>query len=355
MGGDALRRAGADVVVDCYKAGAAMGFTELLRPLRKILVALAEMKRHLAEWRPDLLVLVDYPDFNMRLARAAHRLGIPVYWYIPPKVWAWRSGRVKLLARYVNRIGAIFPFEIEFYARRGIQAVDYHGHPVADAVREITGEPTRIREQLGASPSDRLIALLPGSRRFEVEKVMVPMLQAAAGIARDDASVRFVVSVAPSIDRGLVDSRIRQTAVGFEQRVTVTTIPSVQVMQVCEAGMLKSGTCNLEAAFLGLPFVSTYSGSWFANLLVGMLVPLKEFSPVNIVRPGTVKEVMQVNLDPKLLEAEVRALLYDQQRRASVLNGLKAVSESLVPGRDGESVAQQVAQSIRDVVMSRHV
>ncbi len=320
MAGAATQQAGAELVIDCYRKGATMGFSELVRSAGSIFTSFSAMKRLIVEWRPDVLVLVDYPDFNLRLARVAHEHGVRVLYYAPPKVWAWRASRVKKIAAYVDRVAAIFPFEKEFYATRGYTPVTYVGHPLGDRLSNV------ILDQ----PRNDTLLLLPGSRKFEVERILPPALRVWVRLRRDHPTLKTRVVLAPNMPidwvKGVAGSVVEKTLL---EEIEWTTEEALTEMTRARVGILKSGTCNLEGAIAGLPFVSVYSGSWFSNLLVSLFVSLEEYSPVNIMRSGTVREVMQVNIDVRALEAEVRRLLDDGEYRARVESGLSEVRASL--------------------------
>jgi lipid-A-disaccharide synthase len=297
-----------------------MGFSELVRSAGSIFSSFSAMKRLVVEWRPDVLILVDYPDFNLRLARVAHEHGVRVLYYAPPKVWAWRANRVKKIAAYVDRVAAIFPFEKDFYAKRGYTHVTYVGHPLTDRLASV---------QLDQPRNDTLL-LLPGSRRFEVECILPPALRVWMRLRRGHPTLKTRVVLAPNMSIEWVKGVARPIVEGaLLDEIEWTTADALTEMTHARVGILKSGTCNLEGAIAGLPFVSVYSGSWFSNLLVSLFVSLEEYSPVNIMRSGTVREVMQVNIDVEALAAEVRKLLDEGVYRAQVERGLAEVRASL--------------------------
>lgn len=346
MGGRDCRDAGADILVDSYQRGAAMGFSELLRSARGIFHSFSEMKALLATWKPHLLIVVDYPDFNLRLARYAKKLDIPVLYFIPPKVWAWRQWRVNAIKRYVDVVAAIFPFEKAFYADRGYTAVRYVGHPLADTIREeYTGE------------REHSILMLPGSRKFEVTTIFPAMLRVFERIASRDSKLTGVVLAAPNMKtealQAVAQKEISSTIYSKIRWSSGDPIPEMQRAQV---GILKSGTCNLEGAIAGIPFVSVYSTSRLSKMIIDTLVPLTEYSPVNIIRSGTVREVMDVPLDESAIEREVEALLNDRSYREKVLTGLKEVRTGLHASDDrGERVhvADRVARVATEMLQKR--
>jgi lipid-A-disaccharide synthase len=318
-----------------------MGFAELIRSIGSIFSSFSAMKELLVGWRPHLLILVDYPDFNLRLARFAHSRGVRVLYYIPPKVWAWRAGRIRQLAAYVDHIAAIFPFEREFYKARGYSALSYVGHPLIDRCSELRLAPAR----------DETLLILPGSRTFEVERILPPSLRVLRRLQESYPNLKGKVIVAPNMSI----EWIRGVAAGVLGAREVDQIEwsredALAAMGRARVGLLKSGTCNLEGALAGLPFISLYSGSWFSNLLVSLFVPLKEYSPVNIMRSGTVREFMQVRINEEALERELRKLVAEGEERSRVELALTEVRARLsevdwnqVGAEGGTDVAGRVA------------
>jgi len=324
MAGARSAEAGAVLDVDCYKAGAGMGFFELFRSGGKVLSSFRKLSSLCESWRPDLLIVVDYPDFNLRLAKVAKRCGVPVLYYIPPKVWAWRSGRVKQIRRYVDRIAAIFPFEPAFYAKHGFSQVSYVGHPLSE---RMTGAERGTDD---CAERQNSLLLLPGSRSFEVERLLVSMLKAYELLAVRHPELRPVVVLAPNIDpawvKGLIGSRVSASTLNL---VEWSHDDALTAMYRARVGVLKSGTCNLEGAIASLPFVCVYSGTLLAKMIVSTFVALKEYSPVNIIRPSTVKELMQTDLSPEDVAREVERILDATESRSAILHGLSEVSRSL--------------------------
>jgi lipid-A-disaccharide synthase len=352
MAGKSCREAGVEVDVDCYRAGAGMGFFELFRSGGKILSSFRTLKDLLVSWKPDLLIVVDYPDFNLRLAKVAKRLGVKVLYFIPPKVWAWRSSRVRTIRRVVDQIAAIFPFERNFYEKHGYSQVTYVGNPLAD----LQAPPAE------AQPRDNSILLLPGSRRFEVERMLVPMLRACEILQRRGSVLKPVVLLAPNISVDWVKSVIGdRVASQLLEQVRWSFEEPLTEMRRARVGVLKSGTCNLEGAIAGLPFVCVYSGTWFAKIVIKTFVNLKEYSPVNIVRSQTVREVMQVRLSPDDVVTALEPIMVDGPVRSQVIDRLRQVAQSLSPA-DSEgsgahadsSVSKRVVRCIMQMLGASH-
>lgn len=321
MAGQACEQAGATLEVNCYKDGSTMGFLELLRSFSKIKRSFKVMKSLLHSWNPDVLLLVDYPDFNLRLAKYAKSLGIKVVYYIPPKIWVWRSGRIRRIKQYVDRVAAIFPFEERFYHERGYSNLAFVGHPVAE-------HKMPSREEIG-NDRTRKILIMPGSRRFEVEKIAVPALQAVEELGAQGIMLKPVMLLAPTIDKDWVCSILKNHVnPSLCDSIEWSTDEPLSVMAASYIGILKSGTCNLEAAVARLPFVCVYSGSWLAKLLVSLLIRLREFSPVNIIQPKTVPEIMQTKLSSTDIAVQLQAMLKHEAYQ-EVVQRLERVSELL--------------------------
>ncbi len=350
MAGRACAAAGVELDVDCYTAGSTMGFVELLRSAGSLARSFSVMKNLLRTWMPDVLILVDYPGFNLRLAKIARQCGVRVLYYIPPKVWAWKAWRVAEIKRYVDHVAAIFPFEPGFFGARGYSSVTYVGHPLADVAAE-PSDPNRRPLSL---------LLLPGSRRFEVQRLLPPLLRVFARLKCSHPELKGVVLVAPNMESGW----LRDLALGAVSPEVLADVDfrsgdALHEAQGAFAAILKSGTCNLEGALALVPFVSVYSGSLFSKVIASALVPLQEYSPVNIIRSGTVRELMQVTLDEEALYAAMQELLTVGDTRARVIEGLREVRSQLLNREGGSSdtvdgaftpttVAERVAVIVRD-------
>lgn len=339
MAGADSAAAGVSLDVDCYRTGAAMGFIEVARSASTIIRSFRTMTGLLKSWRPDVLLLVDYPDFNLRLAKRARRLGVKVLYFIPPKVWAWRRGRVRTIASCVDRVAAIFPFEPEFYRQHGFDRAEFVGHPLSDVIPTTPSTESR----------DNALLLLPGSRKHEVEKILLPMVKAYARLQGDVPDIKARVLLAPNLDEEWVASLVR-AAVPLEvfQRIEWIRGEPLAAMRRARVAVLKSGTCNLEGAIAGVPFVCVYSGSFVAKVIVSLLVPLREYSPVNIIRSGTVTELMQLSLSDSDIANELRRLLKTDESWSEAQKRLFEVRDSLRSG-DGLTVSERVARMVLSV------
>jgi ATP-binding cassette, subfamily B, bacterial MsbA len=349
MGGSALRNEGVDTVIDSETAGSVMGVTELFGSLRKILSSLRHMKLLLREWRPHVLVLVDYPEFNMRLARYARSLGIPVVYYIPPKLWASRSGRARALDATVNTICSIFPFEKDFFRELGFRRVTYVGHPFAEemsdqklASREKIRQ--RLREQYGLREGEKLIALFAGSRKKEIELHLEPMIKGLELLRAE--GIKIQAAIVLPISRQL---EIQNSVLLQQDWIHVSFDNSLEVLQGADIGLLKSGTCNLEAAYVGLPFVVFYKASALTAFIVRRISPLKEYSIVNVIRSGTAVELIQERATADEVKRELGSLIQDEEAQraqqrafAEIVEGLKKFDDTAAI-RSEKTTAERVA------------
>lgn len=326
-GGDRMADAGVEVVKHIREL-AFMGFAEVLLNLRTILGNIAACKADIAAWRPDALVLVDYPGFNLRIATYARTLGIPVLYYISPQVWAWKAGRVKRIRRDVTGMCVILPFERAWYAERGMD-VTFVGHPLLDAIAE---EEARPAAPVPGTDGRPVIALLPGSRRQEVERMLPVMLEAAAGVKDHQC----VVAAAPALD----DAVYAPFLAG--RPALVVRDRTYALLRQARAALVTSGTATLETALFGVPEVVCYGGSAVNVWLARRLVKVPFISLVNLIMDrAVVREMIQQDLTPEALGAELERLLHDAPYRAAMQADLALLRERLGgPGASARTAAQ---------------
>jgi lipid-A-disaccharide synthase len=323
MGGPALADAGATVLVDNREL-AVVGLFEVLRHSRPIGAALIRIRRHLAEARPDLVILIDFPDFNFLLMRMAKGLGIPVFYFISPQVWAWRPGRIRTLKRLVDDMAVILPFEVDFYGRHGMQ-VHYVGHPLLDVLE---GAPSREEAVRRHRPhGDRpLVGLLPGSRRGEVRTLLPVLMETAARIAKQRPDVQFVVPLAPSVEGGMLDGVMRKWPVP----VRVVSGDTHGVIRACDLIVTASGTVTLEAAILGTPMIITYRVSNLSYRTGRRLIRVDRVGLPNLIAGRMIApELLQHEATPERLAEEALGYLYDPGRLARQRTELAAMRERL--------------------------
>ncbi len=324
MGGRFLRAAEVEIVVDAEETGSVMGFGPVFGALRRIFSAYSSMKKLLREWKPEVLILVDYPDFNLRLARYAKSLGIRVFYFIPPKMWAWRSGRIEQFKKYVDAVGLIFPFEKEFFMAHGYPNAFFVGHPYVESLKPSP----EIRKQFFAeyklNEKSPLLAVLPGSRWFEIERHLDIAIEVVRQLRAKLPELQTAIAVAPTIDATQLQARLPS-----ELEVTIVRGGALKLMQAATAGLLKSGTSNLQAAFLKLPAVMFYTAPRLTKWIVDTFVRIKEYSLPNIIRPHTIAEFTGSTLTASGIAESLLPLLAASDTRSAVLCGYGEVVAKL--------------------------
>ncbi|WKZ57469.1 MAG: lipid-A-disaccharide synthase [Bdellovibrionota bacterium] len=326
MGGGAMRNAEVQLLVDCQSHGSVMGFLEAVPSLMKIRAAYRKLVNALDVDKPALLILIDYPEFNLRLARAAKQRGIKVLYYITPKLWAWRARRVKWFQRYVDRAAVIFPFEAQWFSSHGWNSAEFVGHPLVDSIPERRLESRERDEYLTSLSLDSakpVLAVFPGSRSQEIARHVQPLSEALALLHHQDPDIQPVVCRAPS-----VPARSLECFAGVPGTRVVETAP-VTLMRSADAGLLKSGTTNLQAALAGLPFSMFYKASATSAWIVRNFVSIREYSIVNLVRPGAVREIVQEQVTAEVLCTEAIRLIRDAAYRERVQQNLAGLREAL--------------------------
>jgi lipid-A-disaccharide synthase len=304
-----------------------MGLVELFGSLGNIVQAYRILRRAMRERKPDLVVLIDFPEFNLRLARLAKELAIPVLYYISPQIWAWRRGRVRQIARRVDHMAVVFPFEVPFYETWGVK-VSFVGHPSLDIVRvEDSREVTLTR--LALDTGKRTVAILPGSRREEVSRHLPVLLDAARQLRRD-ADVQFLVIRASTVDRQDLESGLE----GFPLRIPIVEERRYDAVSACDLAWTASGTVTLETALLLKPMIIVYRLSWFTYALARLLVKVKHVGIVNIVAgEGVVPELIQSAFTAARVVRETRNIMDNQDLCDGIVKKLIALREKLgTPG-----------------------
>lgn len=336
MGGELLSGSGCRLFHD-VTGSAVMGIGEVILSLPRFLGLLSELKSALQTERPDLLMLVDFPDFNVRLARFARKLGVPILYYIPPKVWAWRSGRARRLAETVDLIASIFPFEADLYRRAGAR-VEFVGHPILHIARSDLSK-LEARERFGLSGEGAVVGLMPGSRRREVERLYPVMRESARMISARIPNVRYILPLAPSIPEGM----IRPAFEGL--RVVRGNV--YDVMRACDLLIVASGTATLEAACMLTPMIIVYRVSLSTWAVARSLVRLKHSGLPNIIAGREiVPEYLQSRVTPELIAAKAIRMLLDGSSLERQREELRRVRSSLGPPGAPARVAELICRLI---------
>ena len=326
VGSRNMRNAGVSLLADASEISV-IGATEVLTHIGAIYRVYARLKRFLREERPDLLILIDFPDFNILTGKAARKLGIPILYYISPQVWAWRKGRINTLARLVTAMMVVFPFEVDLYRHAGVD-VRFVGHPLADIVKSAyTREESR--SLLGIDRDRRTIALLPGSRTKEIMYLLPDMLKAAAILREKFPELQFILPVAPTLAQDLVKRYVAESGVPLK----ITDGQVYDVLRASDAAIVTSGTATLETGLMAVPMVIVYRMSWLSYLLARIFIHVKHIGLVNIVAGKTVvPELIQDNATPAKIVAALGTLLMDQGKYEQVVRDLKQVRMQLGDG-----------------------
>ena len=327
VGGPALRRAGVKILVDAA-ALSVVGLTEAVAKLPAILNGLRTVKRNLRELKPDLLILIDFPDFNLKLAAEAKKIGIRVLYYISPQIWAWRPGRVKQIARLVDHMAVILPFEEEFYKNYQVP-VTFVGHPLLD-------HPLPASDQAIKKTNSRplVVGLLPGSRENEIVRHVPVMLEAAAMLKARFRGLRFLISHAPAVRREQLELLVRKNLPDID--LEIFSNPVEEMFQHCRMLVAASGTVTLQAAIYGMPMVIIYKVSPVSYLLGRVLVRVKNIGLVNLVAENEiVPELLQYDATPSNIADAVSEILSDSDKQQRMRAELVKVRDRL--GEPGAS------------------
>ena len=360
IGGPKLKAAGLRSVVDAREL-LAMGFTEILGRLPKIFRALRLVSEAAESERPDVAVVIDYPDFHFRLAGRLKRLGIPVVYYIPPKVWVWRKGRIAKIRELFAHVLCILPFEKTVYEKAHVP-VTYVGNPLLDEL-PMTLTRAKARENLGISPSARVLVLMPGSRPSELKRHVIPMIEAAVRSA-DALKTRLTVLMPLPSSPDSRDVVKLQDRIAKETKLDLSRIDlrmtqgnSAECLVAGDAGLIKSGTSTLEAALLGLPSTVVYKPGWISQWIFQNLIRYK--GPVGLVnlvsgwKPGTAylaKEIICQDFTTDAITEEAIELLSDEPRRQKLLAGFQALKNQMLGDAGGIGPSALGAREIIDLL-----
>ncbi len=333
-GGDLMQKVVGKAPLKHYKDLAFMGFWEVAKHLKTILNNMALCKQQIRQAQPDVLILIDYPGFNLRIAKFAKSLGIKVFYYISPTVWAWKASRIKTIRKYVDEMFVILPFEQPFYQKYDYQ-VHYLGHPLLDAIQQYKDthqssiQDFKKKHQLDERP---IIALLPGSRVQEISSKLPIMLQ----MVEQYPDYQFAVSVAPSIDKGMLEDICKGIPVRFVVNQTY------DLLSHAHAGLVTSGTATLETALFKVPQVVCYMTSALSYRVAKRLVNVKYISLVNLILDReVVKELIQEDLNPHQLKQELDHIL-DTEHRAVLAKDYDELEQVLGGAGASERIADKM-------------
>jgi lipid-A-disaccharide synthase len=334
IGGTRMREAGVETLVDS-SVMAVVGLVEVIKHFDVISSAFRMMKKILLNDPPELLILIDYPGFNLRLAKVAKKAGIKVLYYISPQIWAWRQGRVKKIARLVDHMAVILPFEALFYQQAGVP-VTFVGHPMLDLVN-VTMDRSAAASSFGLDPSRRIVGLFPGSRRNETERLLPVIIAAAGRLKERFPGIQFILPLASTLHSDDIVPLL--TAAGLD--VTITRDRIHDMIRACDAVISVSGTVTLEIALVGTPMVIIYKLSPLTYQLAKRLVKVPNIGLCNIVAGETmVKELIQDAANPEMVEKEISRILSDPVYDGAIRHRLAGVWSKLGCGGASRNVAK---------------
>jgi lipid-A-disaccharide synthase len=322
MGGAQLAQAGVEIVVDSTQL-AVVGLVEILSHFKPLWAAWKKIRNLIKHNPPDLLVLIDYPGFNLQMARLAKKHHIKVLYYISPQVWAWKKGRVKTIRRCVDKMLVIFPFEEKFYQQYQVNA-EFVGHPLVDSIQpSLSKHQAQVAFNLAAN--QRVVGLLPGSRKGEIQRLMPVMMQAAARLKKQHPDLVFLLPLAVSLTP-------EDIAPYLDPNLPVQIIQDQfnNVVQLCDAAIVASGTATLQTALLGTPMVVIYKTTASTYFLAKRVIKIPFISLCNIVAEKlVVKELIQQDANPDAISQEINQLLVNDQYTTLMRQNLKAIKEKL--------------------------
>ena len=333
IGGKALKDAGVKIIVDASKLSV-VGLTEVFSKMPSLFRGMALCKKLLNSLKPDLLIIIDFPDFNLNVAGVAKKAGIPVLYYISPQLWAWRPGRVNKIRKLVDHVAVILPFEEDFYKRHQVK-VSFVGHPLLDT--HPSSEQSMIVTNTGDIPA---IGLLPGSRDREIARLLPVMLQSARILLKRNSRIKFIISAALSVERKFVEAIVEEHR--GEHNFELVSEPVENVLKRCRLAVVASGTATLEAAIFGVPMIIIYKMSpityWLGRMLVRSRV--KYFGLVNLIAGREISpELLQGEASSKKIADMAFEMLNDASGLEEIKNELLGLKDVL----GGSGASKRVA------------
>ena len=335
-GGDLMQSVGGTLVKH-YKELSFMGFLEVVLNLKTILNNIKICKKDILEFQPDVLVFIDYPGFNMRIAKWAKKLGMKTHYYISPQIWAWKENRIKDIKRDIDKMYVILPFEKDFYEKKHQYEVEFVGHPLIDAINNRISIDESIFRKENSLSDKPIIAILPGSRKQEITKMLSVMLSVVA----DFPDYQFVIAGAPSQEFSFYSTFLTANNCHFISNKTY------DLLSISFAALVTSGTATLETALFKVPEVVCYKGSWLSYQIAKKIVTLKYISLVNLIMDKeVVTELIQDNLNTSTLKIELQKLL-NSNHRDLVLENYNALEKKLGGSGASEKTAKLIVKNLK--------
>lgn len=351
IGGQRMSEAGVELVSHISDA---FGIIEAVASLRKLKTAFNNAIEALRKFRPEVLVLIDYPDFNLKVAKKAKALGIKVLYYVSPQVWAWRKGRVPKIASLVNRMAVLLPFEEKIYKDAGLTC-DFVGHPILEEIQGVLakGNKAEFKSALGLDPDKPLLSLLPGSRPHELNKLLPLMIEVVRQFRNDPEILKgkreyqFCMPLAPNTDEQKYHSFIKTLK---KEGVAIKKGESVKVLAASDMAVVASGTATLQTAFLEVPMVVVYKMSPLEFQIGKRIINVKHISLANILAgKEVVVELLQERANPVETIKELKKIIFDPEYREHMINRFKKIKEPFI----GKKASQRVADIILEMVIWR--
>ena len=341
IGGEKMAQAGVKILFSASDM-AVFGLTEVFSKLRTIFSASKILKSTIKNYRPDLLILIDYPGFNIHIAGTAKRFKTPVLYYISPQVWAWRRGRIRKIARRVDRMAVILPFEKDIYRQKSLQ-VDYVGHPLLDECPQDVMK-NQVTLKMGVNQGNPLVGLLPGSRKEEIRNLLPVMVDAAGILKSRYPELQCVLPLAPGIDQAFVQSFIDNSDVTiklFQGNI-------YELLSLCDVALVTSGTATLETCIMGVPMVIVYRASLVSSWIARMVVKVPYIGLVNLIaEEEVVPELIQGEVTADRLTHEAMTILDDTEVRENMKKKLEQVREKLGKGGASERTARIAVEMMK--------
>lgn len=336
IGGNKLKEAGVELIADAAKISV-VGLTEVLSKLSNFFKIIKKLKDKLDALKPALVILIDFPDFNLNIvARQAKKKNIKIFYYISPQVWAWRKGRIKQIKKLVDKMAVILPFEVDLYAENNF-GVNYVGHPLVDIVK-VNVSKVEARRKLGLSEDKTTIGLLPGSRTAEIKSLLPEMMQAAQILKKNIKNVQFILPKADTLDEAIINEIISK----YDIEIKIIAGCTYEAISCCDLAVVTSGTATLETGLLGVPMIIVYKVSLLSYLIGRLVINVTNIGLVNIIAGKTVvPEFIQKDASGRQIAAEALAIL-KSERYEQIKKELSAISAKL--GKPGAAArAAQIA------------
>jgi lipid-A-disaccharide synthase len=337
-GGELMQAAGGTLLMH-YRKLAFMGFTAVLLNIKTIAKNISTCKRQISSHKPDVVILIDYPGFNLRMAKFVKGLGIKVYYYISPKIWAWNESRVKRIKKDVDKMFIIFPFEVDFYRKHNVE-VEYLGNPLVDEIERkklAFAAKDELRNSLGLDERP-VIALLAGSRSHEIKHILPEMVK----VVRYFPEYQFVLAGVRNLPEALYRKILGDSP------ITMIKDRTYEILYIAHSALVTSGTATLEAALIGVPQVVCYKADFFSMVIAWMVVKVRFISLVNLILGfEAVKELVQYDLTEKKLLKELGSIISEGEKRGKVLNDYNRLKEILGPSRASARIASKMVNLLK--------